>query len=211
MGDDKDEKTEWERHIQPWLNEDGFLYELKGVAKAPCKDFFILQISPSQVIFRVWAITSPFGNSSLSKLTPEKYTCSYEDFSTSYEIRGGIEHRTTGELDYLDLLLAGQIDYLSRLDSELQLNIIRYLDVMSVTRLAQTNKCFRNLCSDDEIWKNIYKKSNLKKYVTPTFQSIAHSQGWKVFYAVISRIVKADNMSGRKSFTAESTRTSRAM
>ena len=44
--------ADWVLHCQPWLNEEGALYELQDVSTPPLKDFYMLVVDPYQVGFK---------------------------------------------------------------------------------------------------------------------------------------------------------------
>ncbi|KAK6972433.1 hypothetical protein BgiMline_023572 [Biomphalaria glabrata] len=173
-----------------WVNEEGILYHSEGVSCAPKKDFYVLDITADELVMTVWKITNPFRVSSKETLAPKKFKCLYSEFKQSHEFRACIMHHGLGELEYIDNLIEGRIDYLSRVSKKIQLMVIEHLSLPSIYRLMRTNKYFKKLCSDDEVWQGYLMRNNLIRYATPGLEDIANTQGWKAYASVLLRLKK---------------------
>ncbi|XP_055901285.1 uncharacterized protein LOC106056733 isoform X2 [Biomphalaria glabrata] len=144
-----------------WVNEEGILYHSEGVSCAPKKDFYVLDITADELVMTVWKITNPFRVSSKETLAPKKFKCLYSEFKQSHEFRACIMHHGLGELEYIDNLIEGRIDYLSRVSKKIQLMVIEHLSLPSIYRLMRTNKYFK-------------KKINIK-YMNPVTKKTSGS------------------------------------
>ncbi|GFS08079.1 F-box only protein 36 [Elysia marginata] len=102
------------------------------------------------------------------------------------ECRAGQE-----ELNFIDELLNGHINYLDRLPKRAQMGVILFLDVNSVVAMAKTSSHYKTLCYEDEVWSRLYKRSNLKTFMTSGLLSSALTQGWRFTYVMAFRIKKS--------------------
>ncbi|KAH9512770.1 F-box only protein 36 [Bulinus truncatus] len=172
----------WSSICGPWLNkEDGSLYQRTAVAPAPSKDFLQVFVTVDQIIFRIWKIIPP--TRADANQQPIEMKCTYLEFSDDDRMRGEIM-RTLGEkeLNYLDALLAGHIDYLNRLSRKILLRIIFNLDLTSILKLGQVNKMFRELCSCDAVWSKIYMDHTTQP-ITHELLMLTDQKGWReVFF-----------------------------
>ncbi|CAG5114682.1 unnamed protein product [Candidula unifasciata] len=172
--------SKWERRCKPWLNEDGSLYSRTDVAPAPSKDFLQLFVTANEVIFRVWKIIPPTRADAVQQ--PSQTVCTYSEFIDDERLRATIA-RNFGEheLQYLDRLVAGQIDYLCRLPRKILLRIIFNLDLVSIAKLSQTNRLFRELCSCDALWSKLYLQHTTQP-ITPDLLMLSDQKGWKELF-----------------------------
>lgn len=98
-------------------------------------------------------------------------------------MRGDIS-RTLGEreLIYLDRLIHGHIDYLNRLSRKVLLNMLYMLDLVTISKLSQVNRYFRELCSSDALWSKLYMQHTTQP-ITHELLMLTDKKGWKeVFF-----------------------------
>ncbi|KAK6169469.1 hypothetical protein SNE40_020518 [Patella caerulea] len=168
-------------NMKPWLNEHGAIVDYTDQTPSPCKDFFHLFMTPTEVIYRLWKVVPP--TRSDSKNPPSEVKDNHEDFLLDERLHSEIQ-RVAGSntLDYLTNLCQGKIDYLPRLPDRVLLKLIFMLDLEDIARLSQVSKQFRKLCNSDELWKKIYK-ANSESSITPEVVALADTIGWKkLFY-----------------------------
>ncbi|XP_013067549.2 F-box only protein 36-like isoform X2 [Biomphalaria glabrata] len=172
----------WAEICEPWINkEDGSLYQRTCVAPAPSKDFLQIFITVDQIIFRIWRILPP--TRADANQHPVEMKSNYTDFPDDDRMRGEIV-RNLGEkeLNYIDALIGGHIDYLNRLSRKVLLRIIFNLDLTSILKLSQVSKMFRELGSCDAVWSKIYMDHTTQP-ITHELLMLTDQQGWKeVFF-----------------------------
>ncbi|RUS81646.1 hypothetical protein EGW08_010609 [Elysia chlorotica] len=179
--------SEWVAQCTPWLDSEGALYQRQDVSIPPLKDFFLIWVDPYQVVFTNWQIQSP------AKMSSHRgaicWETDYQGFKNEPEMRGLIESRTgPAELDFLDVLLQGRINFLDRMPPKLQMLIISYLDIKAVAALAGTSKYYKKLCYSDTVWKALYHRSGLNANMTAGLLETVESDGWRVTYIMAHRI-----------------------
>lgn len=71
-------------------------------------------------------------------------------------------------------------DFLALLPAELGLNIVRYLDLKSLTRAAQVSKKWRQVInSDEKVWKELFDADGFELAEGEMQQAIAEGWGWQ--------------------------------
>lgn len=71
-------------------------------------------------------------------------------------------------------------DFLSLLPAELGLNIVRYLDLRSLTRASQVSRKWRQLInSDEQVWKDLFDSDGFQLAEGEMQQAIAEGWGWQ--------------------------------
>ncbi|XP_077987982.1 F-box only protein 36-like [Glandiceps talaboti] len=160
------------------LLKGGVILDLTGQAPSPLKDFHQLQITQQEVIWRWWKISLRNDK----KVAPGEVRESHDDFlyddRTQSEVR-----RVFGErvLDYCKNICDGNIDYIVRLPKPLLFLLASYLEIEDVLSLAQTCKVFRDICSSDTLWEQIY--TDHTDTVTDEVRSLARDDGgWKQLF-----------------------------
>ncbi len=106
-------------------------------------------------------------------------------------------------LSYITNIVAnGKVDYLARMPETILLKIISHLSLEDVSRLAQTNKQFREvcvniyvclnrifqfqfdnkkLCRSDRVWIVLYERYYSKE-ITKELQSLAQKKSWRSIF-----------------------------
>ncbi|KAK3720702.1 hypothetical protein RRG08_057173 [Elysia crispata] len=186
---------EWLILCAPWLDSDGALYQRQDISKPPLKDFFVIWVDTSEIIFTNWQIKSPSQHHSTLKGANSSHA-DYQSFKTDSDIRGLIESRTgPEELTFIDALIDGNINFLDRIPEKLQMHIILHLDQKSVAAFSQTSKHYKKLCYDDKVWSNLYTRSGLKTFMTPGLLNSVEAEGWRITYLIALRIKKTASKS----------------
>ncbi|KAK3779166.1 hypothetical protein RRG08_037228 [Elysia crispata] len=171
----------WEKKCIPWLSEDGSLYQRTETAPPPSKDFVQVFVTTNQIIFRMWKIVPP--TRADANQLPSENRATYMEFEEDAKMRGDIG-RTLGEREvkYLDTLMHGHIDYLNRLSKKVLLNMMYMLDLVTISKLSQVNKYFRELCSSDALWSKLYMQYTTQP-ITHELLMLTDKKGWKeVFF-----------------------------
>ncbi|XP_060623801.2 F-box only protein 36 [Anolis sagrei] len=154
------------------------LFEARGQAPAPSKDFYQLIVTKKEVIFRWWKISL---RSEYREARPGELRESHEDFldDPSLQIQIAIIFGAD-TLDHTFNMCRGQFDFLVRLPDQLLMRIISYLELEDITRLSQVSHRFAALCNSDKLWEMVVQ--NLSGKITPEMRSLAQEVGWKQFF-----------------------------
>nr|XP_034989863.1 F-box only protein 36 [Zootoca vivipara] len=154
------------------------LFEARGQAPAPSKDFYQLLVTKKEVIFRWWKISL---RSEFREARPGELKESHEDFLDNPSLQIQIAIVFGGDtLDHIFNMCRGNFDFLARLPDPLLLYIISYLDLEDIARLSQVSHRFETLCNSDKLWEMIV--GNLSGRITPEMRSLAQEVGWKQFF-----------------------------
>ncbi|XP_044288858.1 F-box only protein 36 [Varanus komodoensis] len=156
----------------------GTLFEARGQAPAPSKDFYQLMVTRKEVIFRWWKISLRSEN---REARPGELKESHEDFLDDPSLQIQIAIVFGGDtLDHIFNMCRGNFDFLVRLPDALLLYIISYLDLEDIARLSQVSHRFETLCNSDKLWEMVVE--NLSGRITPEMRSLAQDVGWKQFF-----------------------------
>ncbi|CAH1781424.1 unnamed protein product [Owenia fusiformis] len=163
------------------IPENGVVFDYSSQAPSPCKDFCQILITKKEMILRIWKITR-LSEINLSPPPPAQYTCTFEDFDYDEKMQSEI-HRVFGKgmVEYVHGITQGRLDYLPRLENDIALRIIRFLELEDIAHLAQVSKHFRDLCSSNELWEKIYIDSS-ETPVTDELRDLAEKEGWKKLF-----------------------------
>jgi F-box protein 36 len=163
------------------IRSDGVLFETTDVAPSPCKDFWQVLVTVNEVILRWWKIS--LRND--AKIAPGQLKESYQDFLDDYRAHSDIQMNFgKNTLEYVTRLAQGHIDYLPRLSDKLLINIIQFLGLDDISRLAVVSKQFNKLCQSDELWRSLYLGVSLAKCRTAdaALETLAQEVGWRKLY-----------------------------
>uniref|UniRef100_A0A8D0H5G1 F-box protein 36 n=1 Tax=Sphenodon punctatus TaxID=8508 RepID=A0A8D0H5G1_SPHPU len=154
------------------------LYEMRGQAPAPSKDFYQLIVTQKDVILRWWKISL---RSEFREAKPGELKESHEDFldDTSLQIQIAIVFGAN-ILEHTFNLCHGNFDFLERLPDPLLLCIISFLELEDIARLSQVSHRFKTLCNSDKLWESIVE--SLCDTITSEMKSLAQEVGWKQFF-----------------------------
>ncbi|XP_064929083.1 F-box only protein 36 [Columba livia] len=154
------------------------LFETRGQAPAPSKDFCQLLVTRRQVIFRWWKISL---RSESRESRPGATYASHEDFlqNSSLQIQIAIVFGAN-ILEHVFNLCQGKYDLLERLPVALLVHIISFLDLEDIARLSQVSRKLKMVCNSNALWENIVK--NLCDTITPEMKELAQEIGWKQFF-----------------------------
>ncbi|CAH1781423.1 unnamed protein product, partial [Owenia fusiformis] len=160
------------------IPENGVVFDYSSQAPSPCKDFCQILITKKEVIFRLWKISPRVEG----KFPPTEIRGPYEDFEYDERLQSEI-HRVFGKgmVEYVHGITQGRLDYLPRLENDIALRIIRFLELEDIAHLAQVSKHFRDLCSSNELWEKIYIDSS-ETPVTDELRDLAEKEGWKKLF-----------------------------
>ncbi|KAG8135989.1 hypothetical protein E2320_008979 [Naja naja] len=157
---------------------DDTLFETRGQAPSPSKDFYQIIVTRKEVIFRWWKISL---RSEYREARPGERKESHEDFldDPSLQIQIAIVFGAS-TLEHIFNLCRGNFDFLVRLPDTLLLYIMSYLDLEDIARLSQVSHRFETLCNSDKLWEVIVQ--DLLGTITPEMKSLAQEIGWKQFF-----------------------------
>ncbi|XP_070609440.1 F-box only protein 36 [Erythrolamprus reginae] len=157
---------------------DDTLFETRGQAPAPSKDFYQIIVTRKEVIFRWWKISL---RSEFREARPGELKECHEDFldDPSLQIQIAIVFGAS-TLEHIFNLCRGDFDFLVRLPDPLLLYIMSYLDLEDIARLSQVSQRFKTLCSSDKLWEMIVQ--DLLGTITLEMKSLAEEIGWKQFF-----------------------------
>ncbi|XP_062438842.1 F-box only protein 36 [Rhea pennata] len=154
------------------------LFETRGQAPAPSKDFCQLLVTRRQVIFRWWKISL---RNEFREGKPGEIKESHEDFldDSSLHIQIAIVFGAN-VLEHVLNLCRGNYDFLERLPVPLLLYIISFLELEDIARLSQVSHRFKMICNSNTLWESIVE--NLCDTITPEMRELAQELGWKQFF-----------------------------
>lgn len=154
------------------------LFESRGQAPAPSKDFYQVVVTRKEVIFRWWKISL---RSEFREAKPGELREPHEDFLDDPSLQIQIAIVFGGStLEHIFNLCRGNFDFLVRLPDALLLYIVSFLDLEDIARLTQVSHRFEKLCNSDKLWEMIVQ--NLTGKITPEMTSLANEVGWKQFF-----------------------------
>uniref|UniRef100_A0A8D0DSA1 F-box protein 36 n=1 Tax=Salvator merianae TaxID=96440 RepID=A0A8D0DSA1_SALMN len=154
------------------------LFEARGQAPPPSKDFYQLVVTRKEVIFRWWKISL---RSEFREARPGELKESHEDFLDDPSLQIQIAIVFGGEtLEHTFNMCRGNFDFLVRLPDPLLLYIISYLDLEDIARLSQVSRRLEMLCNSEKLWEMTVE--NLTGKITPEMRTMAQDVGWKQFF-----------------------------
>ncbi|XP_036412428.1 F-box only protein 36b isoform X2 [Colossoma macropomum] len=154
------------------------LFEVSAQGPAPMKDYFNLQVTKTQVIWRWWKI-SLRTNSRNTK--PGEVRESHSDYLEDSRLQSQVAMVFGPHvLQYSRDLCQGQYDYLHRLPDSLLLNIMVHLELEDVARFALTCRKFKELCSSEEFWEQTVRMHC--DTVTAGMEDLAREVGWRTVF-----------------------------
>merc|ERR1712168_977869 len=152
------------------------LFEKRGQAPSPSKDYHQILVTDEHVIFTTWRISLRKGPTSIN---PVKIKLSHDDFYFDTQISFGIRN-VFGEdtLAYVQGLV--HQDWLVRMTEPILIKIFSYLDLSDIFRLTPVCRHFRTLCNSNLLWKSIYETPcvNVKDVIVVLGDEI----GWKKMF-----------------------------
>ncbi|KAM8805276.1 F-box only protein 36 [Eudromia elegans] len=154
------------------------LFERRGQAPAPSKDFCHLLVTRRQVIFRWWKISL---RNECREARPGEIKESHEDFldDSSLQIQIAIIFGAK-VLEHVLNLCRGKFDFLERLPVSLLLYIISFLELEDIARLSQVSHRLKMICNSNALWEGIVE--NLCDTITPEMRELAQEMGWKQLF-----------------------------
>lgn len=152
------------------------LFEKRGQAPAPSKDYHQLLVDEEFVIFRTWRISLRRGQSAIS---PTRNKQTHDDFYYDTQVTSTIRN-VFGEdvLLYVQGLVHG--DWLVRMNDLILIKIFSYLDLSDIFRLTPVCRHFRTICNSNMLWKSIYQTHCLS--VNPDILVLGEEMGWKKLF-----------------------------
>ncbi|XP_063726654.1 F-box only protein 36-like [Symsagittifera roscoffensis] len=156
------------------------LFEVTAQERSPKKDFCQLVVNKEQVIFRRWIISLRVEATSLRPIE-NKY--SHEDFLEDEQLQADVRRIFGPEaLNKARCLCEGRVDWVAHMPLPILLYVISFLDLVDVANLSQVNSFFRETCSSDLIWEELFFRHN--DDVSEELIDLAMERGWKeVFFA----------------------------
>ncbi|KAM6389278.1 F-box only protein 36 isoform 1-T1 [Pluvialis apricaria] len=154
------------------------VFETRGQAPAPSKDFCQLLVTRREVIFRWWKISL---RNELRESRPGEIKESQKDFldDSSLHIQIAIVFGAK-VLEHVLNLCRGNYDFLERLPVPLLLHIISFLELEDIARLSQVSRRFEMICNSNALWEIIVE--SLCDTITPEMKELAQEMGWKQFF-----------------------------
>ncbi|KAB5514969.1 hypothetical protein PHYPO_G00248890 [Pangasianodon hypophthalmus] len=155
------------------------LFEISAQGPAPIKDYFCLQVTQTEVIWRWWKISlRPDSRNTRPGEVRESHSEYLDDSRLQSQVLMVFGPRV---LQYSKCLCQGQFDYLQRLPDSLLLHITAHLELEDVTRLAHTCHRFKQLYSSEQFWEQTVRLHC--DTVTPGMEDLARDVGWRrVFF-----------------------------
>ncbi|XP_062380855.1 F-box only protein 36b [Sardina pilchardus] len=174
----------------------GTLFEISGQGPAPMKDYFHLQITKTEVIWRWWKISL---RSESTK--PGEFRESHSDYLENSMLQSQVRVAFgTRIMQHTQALCEGHFDYLERLPERLLLRIMTYLNLEDIARLGQTSHAFRKLCVSNEFWEHTFRAHY--NTVPEGVEMLASELGWKTVFFT-SKLQLQMQISRRRQMTEE--------
>ncbi|XP_053479340.1 F-box only protein 36a isoform X1 [Ictalurus furcatus] len=154
------------------------LFETSGQAPAPSKDFFQLDVTKTQVIWRWWKISL---HVKLQSTLPGEMKQSHKEFLNDERLQKQVGMVLGSQLlEYTLGLCEGRFDYLERLPDKLLLHFLSYMSYQDICHLRQTSRRFRKLCDSNEFWEQEVRRCG--DDITPEIEMLAKKFGWRRIY-----------------------------
>uniref|UniRef100_A0A3P8TSQ8 F-box protein 36a n=1 Tax=Amphiprion percula TaxID=161767 RepID=A0A3P8TSQ8_AMPPE len=156
------------------------LYQISGQGPPPAKDFFLLEITKNEVIWKSWKISV---RPEHRGAPPTQLKMAHQEFLHDKRLQCDVV-TVFGQriLDYTVSLCQGKFDYLERLPDDLLLKITSYLQLKDTTLLAQVSHRFRKFCNSDKFWEETVR-SRCAEF-SSDMEDIANAMGWRrTFFA----------------------------
>nr|CAH7752138.1 unnamed protein product [Callosobruchus chinensis] len=148
------------------------LLQLYARAEAPCRDYYGLTITETNLLLHAWKITHG------PHAYPRTKFSDIEDFKYNKYLQEELKNAFGDNvMEYLYDLAYGRRK-LGNLPPNAFLYIVRCLTVNDIFRLALTSKIFHELCNTDSVWRLIFMKV-LKRNPSPEEKKMARDMGWK--------------------------------
>ena len=152
------------------------LYERRGQAPSPSKDYHQLLVTENFVIFRTWKISLRKDQIGTS---PSQNKQTHEDFQYDSQVSLSIRN-IFGEdvLLYVEGLVLG--DWLLRMKNSILVKIFSYVDLADIFRLGQVCRHFHIICNSNVLWRSIYEMHCLS--ITSEILELGEDMGWKKMF-----------------------------
>jgi len=162
------------------------LFERRGQAPAPSKDYHQILVTEEHVTFTTWRICLRKGPHSSN---PTKIKMTHEDFFYDTQVSSSIRSIFGKEtLIYIQGIV--NKDWLMRMEDPVLIRIFSYLDLSDIFHVTPVCRHFRTICNSNELWMSIYKIHCLS--VKKDMFSLGDQIGWKnMFFTNRIQIRKA--------------------
>jgi len=152
------------------------IYERRGQAPSPSKDYHQLVVTEELIIFRTWRISLRKEQIGMSPLQNKQ---THEDFEYDNLVSSAI--RTVfGEdtLLYVQGLVFG--DWLVRMKNPILIQILSYLELEDVFRLSRVSRHLRTIFNSNPLWRSIYEMHCFS--IPAEIQRLGDEMGWKKMF-----------------------------
>jgi len=152
------------------------LFEKRGQAPSPLKDYHQLVVTEDHVSFVTWKIS--LRKDSIGK-GPVQNKLTHEDFYYDTQMTSAIRN-VFGE--YVLLQVEGLVhgDWLVRMETPILLKIFSYLDLSEIFRTSLVCRYFHLVCNSDMLWKKVYQTYCV--HTSPDEFLLAKEMGWKKLF-----------------------------
>lgn len=152
--------------------ENDLRLQLYALAPAPCRDYYGLTITGTQVILNIWNISHG------PHIYPKRQKASLEDFGEATSIQNEIKSLFGEHVLNFCKALANNESGLQNLPTKIFLRILKLLASRDILSLSQTSKIFFELCNGEPIWKMIFRKK-IRRPIARDDSKMADELGWK--------------------------------
>lgn len=156
----------------------GVLLNHAATLPPPSKDYAQIYVTLEHVIYRRWKITLRSG----SAISPVEIKDTHEEFLDDSRCQTEVLI-SFGEdmLEYVKRLAGGRIDYLLRLQKDMLIKVLEYLELEDIQNLMRVCHPLRDICGSDELWEQLYK-INTHGDVTEDLETLAEAIGWRKLF-----------------------------
>ncbi|GJQ77177.1 hypothetical protein Trydic_g14851 [Trypoxylus dichotomus] len=146
--------------------------QLYALAPAPCRDYYGLTITGSEVILNIWNISHG------PHIYPKRQKALLEDFEDENIIQNEIRSIFGQHVLNFCKAMASNDRHLQTVPTKIFLQILRLLASRDILALSQTSKIFFELCNSNAVWKLIFRKK-IRRPIARDDSKIADDIGWK--------------------------------
>ncbi|XP_076263527.1 F-box only protein 36-like [Rhynchophorus ferrugineus] len=157
--------------IQP--NDD--VLQLYSRACSPCRDYYVLIVSPEYVALNIWKITHrPYANPKLNR-------CPIEEFKYDKSFQETIKNCfTVGVYNYI-LDLSYSRRKLENLPVKIFMHILTFLRINDILRMMRCSKIMFERCNQNTVWRLIFVKK-FARFPSKEENLLALDYTWKTIY-----------------------------
>ena len=178
------------RYAAEFSPDEGVLFETRGQAESPSRDYYQVKVGKNKVALVRWRISNALHHANAASPDEESYT--FEEFVSETKFHEKIIKVFGQEtLDHVERIVLGEWDFLPRLSGACLQKIGLMLDLKDLISLGLTCKKLNDLCSADQIWEILYTRHS-QQAPSADDVKVVKKMGWKkVFFINNKELVES--------------------